>query len=507
MKVAYTVGRFQPPTIGHKMLIQKTIEAAGEGGQAYVFVSKTVNNTDSPLPIALKLPILRHMFEHATNVKFVDTSTECTKPCGGPGPAFGHLLEKGFTPEQITFVIGMERLGDPTSPKYFGPEARLWGDETKPRPGKFQSVGQNVYRDPSLEDKSAENMSGTKAREYACRQRKPDFYTALGYDYAAGKVDVVEAAYTEIRNVICGAVSGVKTSASTLEAPQPKKSKRGGGEEDEATKGGPDGERPIDTVKFVNEGTTYDLPIVVLSNTRLFRGIGKEPVDCATIDPSQGELPYVWMSTDPQLARKYGNCVFQYEPTKGKPLRLLDIWSPTVIRLIDSISPGFTPDSKRAWFRDYTGRTSTKSQDVPTVQKIGPIGGGPTEKVNALTIFDESYFTNEGTALVWRGLTWGDERGQFSRYSVADSDAWVTSLMFQIVNTTGLDGLYAPILPSHFHNGTSIQNVFDEEFIVLKSSLASKYTISSTQGGKRRKTRRNHKKSRFMSSKRMKGQY
>jgi hypothetical protein len=230
VKVAYTVGRFQPPTIGHRMLIKAVQDAAGKDGEAYVFVSSTKGTgkeaNRNPLSSAEKLPLLKHMFP--TGVTFVDTAV-CDPKCGGPGAAFGWLL-KDHDASEITFVVGKERLGDPSSKEYFGPEAPLWGGEDKPKPGRFVPVGHTVERDMTKPSNDEENMSGTKARGYVQKDhsQKKDFYIALGYDPATPNPDV-DTVYDRIYATKFG------------------KTKGGAGSEEELipTTGGPDGEPKV----------------------------------------------------------------------------------------------------------------------------------------------------------------------------------------------------------------------------------------------------------------------
>lgn len=225
VKVAYTVGRFQPPTIGHKMLIDATI-AAAEGGDAYVFVSSvTKDPARNPLTVEEKLPLLQNMFK-GKKVTFVNTASDCLplKNCGGPGAAFGWLKDtKSLDPADITLVVGAERLKDPKSKEYFGPTAGLWGKMGEyPRPGAFKEVGHKLVRDMAAPADKAEDMSGTKARGYVRDKKLPDFYTAIGVDY--------ERADETLKRAVDAVVA--KISAT-----------RGGGDEDETIPvEGPDGE-------------------------------------------------------------------------------------------------------------------------------------------------------------------------------------------------------------------------------------------------------------------------
>lgn len=195
-KVAYTVGRFQPPTIGHKALIQAVKDAAGPDGTAYVFVSSTMSpKAKNPLTSAQKMPILQTMFPRG--VVFVDTQ-ECKdrgEPCGGAIAAFYYLLNvKNHAKEDIVLVVGDDHKDD------FGPEADIWKRKEEKDvygPGGFVFL-KSAKRNPDLEIKDAGNMSGTKAREYVKRGRKADFYSAIGYDTVANK-SAADAVYDIIK--------------------------------------------------------------------------------------------------------------------------------------------------------------------------------------------------------------------------------------------------------------------------------------------------------------------
>lgn len=228
VKVAYTVGRFQPPTIGHRMLIQ-AVKSAADPGHAYVFVSAVdPDNDKNPLPADLKLPLLQHMFP---DVKFIHTKRDCKgyKNCGGPGLALAWLTDKengpGYDRSEVTVVLGKERLGDPKSKEYFGTGARIWGGDDK-EPANFIPVGHTVKRDMKAPSTDENNMSGTKARSYVKEDDsgKADFYNAVGYDPNTPAPEV-EAVYDRIYAAKFG-------------------TKRGGNKEEEGVipTGGPDGE-------------------------------------------------------------------------------------------------------------------------------------------------------------------------------------------------------------------------------------------------------------------------
>jgi len=216
MPVAYTIGRFQPPTIGHKSLIERVKAAAGEGGKAYVFVSSTTTPAaKNPLESGDKMPILRHLVEEG--VEFVDTGAckAAGKPCGGAIAAFYYLLDHEHKAEDIVLVVGDDHRDD------FGPAAPIWNikekkndDGTKTPAHRFGPGGKvdsgplpdanfvlvaSADRDKDLEKKDDANMSGTKARQYVKLGRKEDFYLAVGANDPASKAaaDIVYGKITD----------------------------------------------------------------------------------------------------------------------------------------------------------------------------------------------------------------------------------------------------------------------------------------------------------------------
>jgi len=218
MPVAYTIGRFQPPTIGHKSLIERVKEAAGEGGKAYVFVSSTTTPKDkNPLESTDKMPILQHLVQEG--VEFVDTAQckEKGKPCGGAIAAFYYLLDHEHKAENIILVVGDDHTGD------FGPTAPIWNikekkndDGTKTPAHRFGPGGKvdsgsllaknfvlvpSADRDKDLEKKDDANMSGTKARQYVKLGRKDDFYLAVGADDPDSKL-AADTVYVKIAGVL-----------------------------------------------------------------------------------------------------------------------------------------------------------------------------------------------------------------------------------------------------------------------------------------------------------------
>jgi len=110
MAVAYTVGRFQPPTLGHVEMIDEMLKS---GKECFVFISSA---KDSLLPSAMKKELLTRMLtrggQFPRNLALVDTGADCDGvACGGPYAAWQYLHDKrGFT--DITLVIGQDRAKD-----------------------------------------------------------------------------------------------------------------------------------------------------------------------------------------------------------------------------------------------------------------------------------------------------------------------------------------------------------------------------------------------------------
>jgi nicotinic acid mononucleotide adenylyltransferase len=105
VKAAYTVGRFQPPTLGHIRMIDALL-AEANGADAFVFISSA---KDSLIPSKMKKEYLRNMLtrngEFPANLKLVDTA-KCKTPCGGPLGGFGYLKDRGLTGPDVVLVVG-----------------------------------------------------------------------------------------------------------------------------------------------------------------------------------------------------------------------------------------------------------------------------------------------------------------------------------------------------------------------------------------------------------------
>ena len=67
MDVVFTYGRFNPPHLGHKMMIEEIIKKARNmNKKPVIVVSHSVGNRRNPLPVNNKLRILKRWFPNVT---------------------------------------------------------------------------------------------------------------------------------------------------------------------------------------------------------------------------------------------------------------------------------------------------------------------------------------------------------------------------------------------------------------------------------------------------------
>ena len=193
---SFAVGRFQPPTIGHALMIQEVMKSRGD---AFIFVSSaTTPKSSNPLTAAQKIAALKKMFP--SGVTFVDTS-ECDPKCGGPVQANNYLREQGYT--DITLLAGSDRA------ESFGPDAPMWesGKKHDIPPPKFKALTRT-------EGTGAPAMSGTKARKLAREGDYEGFKNAV----SVGSIDDagIRNLYNAVRKTKGGKTKKNKASSKAL---------------------------------------------------------------------------------------------------------------------------------------------------------------------------------------------------------------------------------------------------------------------------------------------------
>ena len=116
--VTFCFGRMNPPTIGHKQVLDTMKK---QGGDIRIFVSQTQDKKKNPLDYATKIKFIKEMFpEYAGDV--VDNSGLNTI-----GKVASYLHEQGYN--SATFVAGSDRLEDMKSllTQYNGVEGKAHG--------------------------------------------------------------------------------------------------------------------------------------------------------------------------------------------------------------------------------------------------------------------------------------------------------------------------------------------------------------------------------------------
>jgi hypothetical protein len=207
----FTFGRFQPPTIGHKILIQgieNEIQKLSGNADGYVFVSKTQNDPyekmikkrdvvtlrkdpskivdlvkkaplENPLSSYQKTYFLKKMYPE-TVVRFINTY-ECpilrpdrenttSTPCGGIFDILNRLIETGY--ENIVMLVGSDRVA---GFQKLVDRVNIGRIESGQAPIMVRSVG--LERDESAS--GSEGMSGSKMRIAAIQNNIDAFESGI----------------------------------------------------------------------------------------------------------------------------------------------------------------------------------------------------------------------------------------------------------------------------------------------------------------------------------------
>lgn len=148
--VVFSWGRFQPPTIGHKLLVDKVVELAKKyKADHIIFTSRTQDKKSNPLDVQTKVEFLQKMFPGVEFKGATDTIRTFIE-------ALKYLYDQGY--RNVYMVAGSDRLPEYQRlfDKYNG------GEDFNFKILKAVSAGE---RDPDAE--GASGMSGTKMRKAA----------------------------------------------------------------------------------------------------------------------------------------------------------------------------------------------------------------------------------------------------------------------------------------------------------------------------------------------------
>lgn len=155
-------GRFNPPTTGHQLLVDKSFQLAKKlGAEHAIFTSKTNDPKKNPLSINDKIKYMKLSFpKHKNHIYHPDTIGIKT-----PAEVLEWLSENGY--EEVHFMVGSDRV------KSFEGMTKSMQDKgyTKFKKMNIVSAGE---RDPDADDVSG--MSASKMREFV---KKGDFDSFL----------------------------------------------------------------------------------------------------------------------------------------------------------------------------------------------------------------------------------------------------------------------------------------------------------------------------------------
>ena len=158
--MVFAFGRFNPPTIGHELLVNTVQKVAGSHKAAYaIYVSRTQDKKKNPLPLDSKLHYLKQMFP---GVHFVGASDEVRTFMEAAKSFDGKF-------KNLIMVAGGDRVPvfEETLLKYNHIEYHF---------DSIQVVSAGA-RDPDADD--ASGASGTKMREYAVNNDLQSFLSQL----------------------------------------------------------------------------------------------------------------------------------------------------------------------------------------------------------------------------------------------------------------------------------------------------------------------------------------
>lgn len=161
--IVFTFGRFQPPTAGHQLLVNKVAEVAKQvGGTAMVVPSAKEGDAKNPLKHKDKVKFMKKAFR---NVTVVDNSS-----LNNPFAVLDELNKQGVA--KVIMVVGSDRVKD------FEKMVEPYTSGKRKPHLKFEfEVVSAGGRDP--EAKGVRGVSGTKLRNFATDGDYDSFATNL----------------------------------------------------------------------------------------------------------------------------------------------------------------------------------------------------------------------------------------------------------------------------------------------------------------------------------------
>jgi len=147
--VAFAFGRFNPPTVGHKKLIDTVVDAS-DGGDFYIFTSQSQDPDKNPLDYQTKVNFLKKLFPDIQDKIVYDVSIKNVLQ------AADKLKSNGYT--DATFVCGSDRVPE------FTKLLNTWnGMDKTPRFGVLNIISSGE-REDGME--GVGGVSASMAREF-----------------------------------------------------------------------------------------------------------------------------------------------------------------------------------------------------------------------------------------------------------------------------------------------------------------------------------------------------
>jgi hypothetical protein len=158
-KIVFAFGRFQPPTIGHELLVNTVKRVAGSSADHVIYASKTQDAKKNPLSVDRKLYYLKRMFPGVNFAGATDQQRTFIEVAKALNKKYRHIV----------MVAGSDRIAEYKRllNNYNGKDFNFDSIEVV-------SAGE---RDPDADN--ASGMSGTKMREAAKRGDFKSFKTGL----------------------------------------------------------------------------------------------------------------------------------------------------------------------------------------------------------------------------------------------------------------------------------------------------------------------------------------
>jgi hypothetical protein len=177
--ITFCFGRMNPPTIGHKQLLDTV---AGVGGKFLIFVSQTQDKKKNPLDYQTKIKFMKAMFpQYAKNI--VDNTSLNTI-----GKVASYLYDLGY--RNATFVAGSDRLEDMKNllTTYNGVEGKAHG---------FYKFDLLDFKSSGDREDGAEGVAGVSASNARAAAANGDF---KAFQESTGAGQHAEALYKAVRD-------------------------------------------------------------------------------------------------------------------------------------------------------------------------------------------------------------------------------------------------------------------------------------------------------------------